>query len=101
MAGRPSKATPEVVEKLATGTTIRQAAHAVGVSPESVKRWLRDGVVVRRQLRDVPDVRGIDEGDGPQTGEQVERAMVASIVKAAPIDRRTARFILRAVRFAR
>ena len=98
MPGRPSKATPEVVAKLeavlATGTTIPQAAAAVGISAPTLKRWLRDGVVVRRQLHVVPDLPGLEDGDEPLTDEKVEQAMVASVLKAAAVDWRAARFVL-------
>ena len=56
---RPSKATAQAVETvetaLARGATIPMAAAAAGVSPRTVSSWLRDGVVVRRHLRSVPD----------------------------------------------
>jgi hypothetical protein len=56
---RPSKATTATVETIETalvrGATIPMAAAAAGVSPRTVSGWLREGVVVRRRLRPVPD----------------------------------------------
>jgi hypothetical protein len=95
--GRPSKASPEVVESveraLASGATIAMAAAAAGVSRRTVDSWLANGVVVRRRLRSVPEPEPLS-GDGRFSDEVIEEAMVAAILKAAPVDWRAARFIL-------
>jgi hypothetical protein len=94
---RPSKATTAAVETvetaLARGATIPMAAAAAGVSPRTVDSWLARGVVVRRRLRSVPEPDPLP-GDGRFSDEVIEEAMVAAILKAAPVDWRAARFIL-------
>jgi len=94
---RPSKATAQTVElvktALAQGATIPMAAAAAGVSRRTVDGWLARGVVVRRRLRSVPE-REPSAGTGRFSDEAIEQAMVAAILKAAPVDWRAARFIL-------
>jgi hypothetical protein len=97
--GRPSKASPPVVESveraLASGATVAMAAAAAGVSPRTVDSWIARGVVARRRLRSVPEPdREPVPGDGRFSDEVIEEAMVAAILKAAPVDWRAARFIL-------
>ena len=93
---RPSKATAQTIDvveaALARGATIPMAAAAAGVSRRTVDGWLARGVVVRRRLRSVPEPEPSARA-GRFSDEAIEQAMVAAILKAAPVDWRAARFI--------
>jgi hypothetical protein len=85
----------ELEEALAAGTPVRIAAASVGVSRPTVYEWMRRGLVVRRpRLRLVDDELPPDheEGDLPEE-EKIERAVIASILKAATTDWRAAAWI--------
>jgi hypothetical protein len=93
---RPSRATAAVVEQLeqelARGTTLRQAAYHAGVSERTLRDWLSRGVVVRRQLRSLPDPEL--EAGARFSDEQLEATAVAGVMNAFRADWRSCAWFL-------
>ena len=56
-------------------------AATAGVSKRTVSGWLRNGLVVRRQLAAVPEAPEPAAGPGDQDG--IERALVGAVLRAA------------------
>jgi hypothetical protein len=92
---RPSSLTAErreaVERALAQGAPLSVAAASAEVSPRTVSRWLTEGRVVRRRLAAAP------EPEPPAPGEDlsVEKALVATVLRAAREDWRAAIALLR------
>jgi hypothetical protein len=99
--GRPSALTVErreAVEKaLAAGAPLAVAAASAQVTPRTVSRWLAKGRVVRRQLAAAPEPEPGWQVDRPSNdGElDVERALVATVLRASQRDWRAAIALLR------
>lgn len=92
-AGRPSKLTPEVFSELIdgvrTGNFVSVAARAAGLSPETVKWWLRRGRGLDPDNPPVPPyttlVAAID-----QAHARAERTVVGNLVALSARDPRAA-----------
>ena len=93
---RPPALTDErrdaIERALAAGAPLSVAAAAGNVSSRSVSRWLGDGSVVRRKLSGVPEPDASAGGELDE--EQLQRALVASVVRAAQHDWRAATWLL-------
>jgi hypothetical protein len=96
--GRPSSLTAErreaVERALAAGAPLTVAAASADVSPRTISRWLEEGLVVRRQLAAAPEPELEQVGAGEREVD-VEKALVATVLKAARHDWRAAIALLR------
>jgi hypothetical protein len=85
--GRPSALTDDLraqIERdLASGTTRARAAQRAGVPDNSLKRWLAEGKVVRRQLDHAPPPPPSPELPIAERLVQAEPGLVAAIIQAA------------------
>lgn len=97
LVGRPSALTAErreAVEKaLAAGAPLTAAAASADVSLRTVSRWLEEGAVVRRQLAAAPAL--VESPVGTSEEIDVERVLVATVLRAARNDWRAAIALLR------
>jgi hypothetical protein len=93
---RPQALTDErrdaIERALAAGAPLSVAAAAGDVSARSVSRWLGEGRVVRRTLSAVPEP-DLSGGELVED-EQLQRALVASVLRASQHDWRAATWLL-------
>jgi hypothetical protein len=98
---RPSLLTDELREQieleLADGVPVTVAAASAGISKRTLHSWLEQGRVVRRpRLRLVDAVPAEPVGSSVEPSERsVEKALVATIMRAAQHDWHAAAFLLR------
>jgi hypothetical protein len=86
--GAPSLLTDDlrarIERELATGATQATVAQRTGVTARSLKRWLADGKVVRRQLERAPAAPPPEpELPLPARLAQAEPGLVAALIQAA------------------
>jgi hypothetical protein len=82
-----------VERALAMGASLGVAGASAGVSARTVSRWLEDGLVIRRELRAVPE---LDAAELPDDDEEIQRELLATVLSAARNgDWRAATWLLR------